>query len=347
MSTNRISRRRILAGGAAIAATSSFPAIVMAQSRQLVIGGPGGQEAQTRKLLIPTFEKQYNCKVLYDGAQTLPNVKKLQASPSKPPFDVVMMDEPGTIILAQDNLLEPLQPSRVKNLSKLAPGSIVKNGAWIVYMNAAIAIGYNTKALKNGIPSWTLLWDPSMRERVMIPHPKTTQAPAMLAMASHLETGKPIQEAQYDMDAAFRKLKQMRPNLLQSYLASAQASILLEKGEAWAASGFFTTYVLERKAAGAPVDMARPMEGSFAYPKVIAKVRNAASPDLADAWIDACIGADFQKIWMREFYSAPTNMEVPVDPALIASKDLLVLDMEWHTKRIGEVADRFDREIGV
>jgi putative spermidine/putrescine transport system substrate-binding protein len=347
MTTYSVSRRRAISGGAAIVLASGFPAIVRGQSRQLVIGGPGGQEAQTRKFLIPAFEKQYNCKVLYDGAQTLPNLKKLQASPSAPPFDVVMMDEPGTIIAAKENLLEPLQPSRVKNLAKLGPGSIMKDGAWIVYMNAAMSIGYNTRALKDGIPTWAMLWDPSMRERVMIPHPKTTQAPAMLAMASHLETGKPIKEAQYDMDAAFRKLKQIRPNLLQSYLASAQASILLEKGEAWAAPGFFTTYTLERKAAGAPVDMARPKEGSFAYPKVIAKVRNAASPDLADAWIDACIGQDFQRVWMREFYSAPTNVDVPVEGGLIPSRDLIVLDMEFHTKIIGEVGDRFDREIAV
>jgi putative spermidine/putrescine transport system substrate-binding protein len=343
--THSTFRRKTLTALGSAALGTAFPSIVRSQTRQLVIGGPGGQEAQTRKFLIPAFEKQYNCKVLYDGAQTLPNLKKLQASPSRPPFDVVMMDEPGTIIAAQDNLLEPSQPSRIKNMAKLSPGSIVKDGAWLVYMNAAIAIGYNTNGLREGIPSWTLLWDPRLRERVMIPHPKTTQAPAMLAIASHLETGKPLHEAQYDMDAAFRKLKQIRPNLLQSYLASAQASILLEKGEAWAAPGFFTTYTLERKAAGAPVDMAYPKEGSFAYPKVIAKVRNAAAPDLADAWIDACLGADFQRIWMREFYSAPTNLDVPVAPGLIPSKDLVVLDMEWHTKRIAEVADRFDREI--
>ncbi|MGE3921876.1 MAG: extracellular solute-binding protein [Lautropia sp.] len=344
--TKRITRRSLIQGAAALPVALSAPAFVRAQVRQLVIGGPGGQEAQTRRLFIPQFEQQHNCKVLYDGGQTLPNLKKLQVSPKNPPFDVVMMDEPGTILAAKDDLLEPLHPSRVKNLTKLAPGSIMKDGAWIVYMNPAISIGYNSRALPEGVKSWELLWDKRMRERVMIPHPKTTQAAAMLAMAAHLDTGKPIKDAQYDMDAAFRRLKQMKPNLLQSYLASAQASILLEQGEAWMAPGFFTTYTLGRKAAGAPVDMAKPAEGSFAYPKVIAKVRNAAAPELADAWIDACIGEDFQKIWMREFYSAPTNTGVPVDPALIPSSDLHVLDMEFHTRMIGEVSQRFDREIG-
>jgi len=344
---SKISRRRVIQAAAAGAATLGFPAIVRSQPRQLVIGGPGGQLAQTQKYIFPAFEKRYNCKVLYDGGQTLVNAKKVQANPSKPPFDVVMMDEPGTILLARDKLLEPLKPSQVKNLSKLAPNAIVKDGIWAVYYIPAISIGYNTRGLKEGLGSWNDLWDPKLKERVMIPHPKTTQGAHMLAMAAHLETGKPIKDAQYDLDAAFRKLRTIRSNLLQTYLASAQASILLEKGEAWAAAGFFTTYVLGRKAAGVPIDMARPKEGSFALPKVIAKVKNAASPELADAWIDACLSEEFQTVWMREFYGSPTNVNVPVDPSLIPAKDLLFIDSEWHTDRIGETSDRFDREMKV
>jgi putative spermidine/putrescine transport system substrate-binding protein len=340
----RVSRRDALKAAAGAVALG-FPAIVRSQPRQLVIGGPGGQLAQTQKFLMPVFEKQFNCKVLYDGGQTLVNAKKVQASPAKPPFDVVMMDEPGTILLAREKMLEPLRPSQIRNLSVLAPNSIFKDGAWVVYYNPAIAIGYNSRGLKEGLGSWNDLWAPKLKERVMIPHPKTTQGAHMLAMAAHLETGKPIRDAQYDLDAAFRKLRAIRSNLLQSYLASAQASILLEKGEALAAAGFFTTYVLGRKAAGVPIDMARPKEGSFSFPKVIAKVRNAANPELADAWIDACLGEEFQRVWMREFYGSPTNSKVPVDPSLIPSKDLIVIDMEWHTDKINEASDRFDREM--
>jgi putative spermidine/putrescine transport system substrate-binding protein len=342
-----VSRRQAIKAAAAGVAALGFPAIVRSQPRQLVIGGPGGQLAQTQKFMIPAFEKQHNCKVLYDGGQTLVNAKKVQASPQRPPFDVVMMDEPGTILLGREKLLEPLKPAQVKNLSKLVPSAIIKDGAWVVYYMPAISIGYNSRGLKEGVGSWNDLWSPKLKERVMIPHPKTTQGAHMLAMASHLETGKPIKEAQYDLDAAFRKLRSIRSNLLQAYLASAQASILLEKGEALAAAGFFTTYVLGRKAAGVPIDMARPKEGSFSFPKVIAKVRNAASPELADAWIDACLGEEFQKVWMREFYGSPTNGSVAVDPSLIPSKDLLVIDMEWHTDKINEASERFDREMKV
>jgi putative spermidine/putrescine transport system substrate-binding protein len=120
---------------------------------------------------------------------------------------------------------------------------------------------------------------------------------------------------------------------------------LLEQGECWAAAGFFTSGTFPRKMAGAPIDLARPKEGSFAMPKSIAKVRNAASPELADAWIDACLGLEFQTIWQRELYGAPTNTTVPVDPQLIAVKDLLVIDWAFYSDKLKETSDRFDREI--
>src|SRR3954470_6356091 len=124
----KLSRRRILGmGAAAVLGPLGFPAVVRAQSRTLIIGGPGGQEAQTRKLLIPGFEKQHNCKVLYDGGQTLPNLKKMQASPQKPPYDVYMADEPVFILGVRDKLLEPLKPANVKNMAKLVPGSVMKD----------------------------------------------------------------------------------------------------------------------------------------------------------------------------------------------------------------------------
>ena len=104
--------------------------------------------------------------MLYDGAQTLPNLKKLQASPSRPPFDVVMMDEPGTIIAAQENLLEPLQPSRVKNLAKLSPGAIVifnvggfLLGIAAVWLYAAIRPRYGSgpnTAIRAGLVAWAI-----------------------------------------------------------------------------------------------------------------------------------------------------------------------------------------------
>jgi putative spermidine/putrescine transport system substrate-binding protein len=346
MAISNYTRRRILKAGVAGAMIVGSPGIIRAAAREVTIGGPSGpQETATRQFIIPGFEKAYDCKVRYDANLSLPNLMKLQANRNSPPFDVIMMDEAIVLLAAQDNLLTPVTAAVVPNMANLAADSIMRDGLWLTYMCPAVSVAYNTRYLKSGVPSWLTLWDAGLRERVMIPHPKTTQAPCVIAMAAHFETGKPIKEAQYDLDSGFRKLKQMKPNLLQAYIASAEAMPLLEQGESWAAAGFFTSNTLPRKIVGAPIEFARPKEGSFAFPKGAGKVKNSPSPELADAWLDWCLTPDIQMVWQRELFGAPTNVKVPVVPDLIATKDLLAIDWAWHSQRINETSDRFDREI--
>ncbi len=339
-----LTRRTLLAGAAVTGAALAAPSIVRAQTAELRIGGPGGQEAATRAHLIPAFEKKYNCKVLYDGSQSLPNLQKLQANRANPVFDVVMMDDPILLIAEKEDLIEKLTTSKVPNMGKLVPDAIIRDGNWVNYMWPAISISNYVPEVPS-VDSWEMLWADGFEERVLIPHPTTTQAPVTMIMAAHFETGKPLKEAQYDLDAAFKRLATLKLNLLDVFTASAKAATLLEQGEAWMAAGFFTTYTLPRKAAGSPIDLARPKEGSFAMPKGVAKVKGAASPELADAWIDECLGLEFQKVWMTEFFGAPTNAEARTDPALIPSKDLVAIDWGFFSEKLQETTDRFDREI--
>jgi len=74
-------------------------------------------------------------------------------------------------------------------------------------------------------------------------------------------TGKPYKEAQYEIDAAFKKVKSLKPNLLNVYTNAPQAINLMEQGEAWMIAGQFSAYTLIRKADGSPVDLAVPVDG--------------------------------------------------------------------------------------
>ena len=342
-----ITRRKMLAGSAVTSGVMlAAPSIVKASTNELHIGGPGGQEAATREFLIPLFEEKYNCRVFYDGSQSLPNLQKLRANRENPVFDVVMMDDPILLIAEDEELIQRLDPAEIPHMSKLVPDAIIRDGNWVNYMWPAIAIAHYLPEVSD-VESWEMLWEPGLDERVLIPHPTTTQAPVTMIMAAHFETGKPFREAQYDLDAAFRKLAEMRPNLLDVFTASARAAPLLEQGEAWLAAGFFTTYTLGRKAAGSPIDLSRPREGSFAMPKGVAKVRNASNPELANAWIDECLALEFQKVWMDVFFGAPTNVEAPVDPSLVPASEMIPIDWGFFSERLNETIDRFDREIVV
>ena len=122
----------------------------------------------------------------------------------------------------------------------------------------------STKAMKTPPASWADLWDPKYKgRRSSCRRCRTPKGCSTLFMAAHLETGKPIKEAQYEIDAGFKKLTTLKPNLLTVYTQMPQAINLLEQGEAWMIGGAFSAYTLDRKADGAPVDLAVPKEGGF------------------------------------------------------------------------------------
>ena len=81
-------------------------------------------------------------------------------------------------------------------------------------------------------PRGPTLYDPKYKGRVIIPSLQNTEGLPNLFMAGLLATGKPMAEAQKDIDAGFKKLVALKPNLLTIYTQMPQAFNLLEQGEA-------------------------------------------------------------------------------------------------------------------
>ncbi len=79
-------------------------------------------------------------------------------------------------------------------------------------------------------------------------------------------------------------------------------------------SGQFSSYTLIRAAAGAPVDLAAPKEGVFAMPSGICKVKGAPNEAGADAFINAFLGPEIQKILVEKSFVLPTNPAVTLPP---------------------------------
>jgi len=92
------------------------------------------------------------------------------------------------------------------------------------------------------------------------PRSRTPRGSPSFFLAAHLETGKPLKEAQYQPEAAFKRIKALKPNLLTVYTQMPQAFNLLEQGEAWMIGGALSSYALLRKGQGAPIDLSTPKE---------------------------------------------------------------------------------------
>ncbi|GGF80949.1 polyamine ABC transporter substrate-binding protein [Azorhizobium oxalatiphilum] len=341
-----LSRRTILKLSAgALVGSVAMPAIVRAAPKEIVIGGPAGAAKYFNADVFPLIQKMLDVSILYEGTNSLTNLQKMQADKASPKMSVVIMDDPVMLPAAAEGLITPMSVSGVPNLGKLVPDTIHRDGLWANYQKPWAGIAYSTKRMPTPPADWTALWDPKYAQKVIVPSLQNTEGFWTLLAAAHLETGKPYKEAQYDIDAAFRKLKSLKPNLLNVYTNAPQAINLLEQGEAWMIGGQFSAYTLIRKADGSPVDLSVPKDGGFAMPSGIAKVKGAPAGDVADAVINAFLSPEVQSVLATKAFVAPTNATVAAPAGFPGAASLFAPDWAFVAKERAGWVDRWIKEM--
>jgi putative spermidine/putrescine transport system substrate-binding protein len=346
MSERRISRRDFVAGAAGAVAVIGVPTIVKSQSKEIVIGGAASHKAFMEPSVIPAFEKKYNAKVVFEGTKSLVNLEKMVSNKAKPYLSVVMMDDPVLILAVKEDVIEKITPAKVANLSKLKPGAVHMDGMWANYLQPYAGMAHSTAKMKTAPASWTELWDPKLKGKVIVPSLQNTEGLAVLFMAAHLETGKPLKDAQREVDAGFKKLRSLKANVLTVYTQMPQAFNLLEQGEAWVIGGALSSYAMERKRQGAGIDLGAPKEGVMSMPSGIAKVKNGPEPELAYAFINEMLGAEYQKTLAELAAALPTNTGVPL-PAGMPKVEVFVPDWAFVADNRKAWVERWDKEMGV
>jgi putative spermidine/putrescine transport system substrate-binding protein len=344
---SQVSRRAALKGGGSALAGVMFgtPGLVRAAGKEIVVGGPAGAAKYLNADVFPVIEQKLGLKVLYEGTNSLTNLQKMQADKAAPKMSVVIMDDPVMLQAAADGLITPISAASTPNLGKLIEGSVHRDGMWANYQKPWVGIAYSTKRMSSPPTGWAQLWDSKYAQKIIVPSLQNTEGFWTLLVAAQLETGKPYKEAQYEIDAAFKKLKSLKPNLLNVYTNAPQAINLLEQGEAWMIGGQFSAYTLIRKADGSPVDLVVPADGGFAMPSGIAKVKGGPVADLADAVIDAFLGPQVQTILATKAFVAPTNAETAKPDGFPDGAKLFAPDWAFVAKERAGWVDRWVKEM--
>jgi putative spermidine/putrescine transport system substrate-binding protein len=229
----------------------------------------------------------------------------------------------------------------------LKPGTIHMDGMWCNYLQPWLGIAYNPKAMKTAPTSWADVYDPKYKGRVILPSLQNTEGLANLFMAAFLASGKPMPEAQKDIDAGFKKLVTIKPNLLTAYTQMPQAYNLLEQGEGFMISSAISQVALERKAAGAPVEIAVPKEGIFAMPSGVALVKGGPQPELAAGYINEMIGPEVQAKLSAATYSLPTNKDTPVPAGAPTNATIFGIDWKFVADNRADWVKRWDRDMAM
>lgn len=288
------------------------------------------------------MKKAIGADILFEGTKSSVNLEKMWSNRDKPYLSVVQMDDPVMIQAVDQGLLAQTTPDLVPNMKDLRPDAVHLDGMWCNYVQPWAGIAYNTGAMST-VDSWGKLWEPAYKQKIIIPSLQNTEGMWTLFSAAMLGSGKPFAEAQYEIDAAFDKLAELKPSVLTHYSVMSQAFNLLEQGEIAMLAGNFSSYTLPRKAQGVPVDLAAPKEGIFAMPSGICLVKDGPNPELAAAYVNEMLGPEMQAAVADFASSLPANTTVKAGAATPPGVPIFSPDWAFVAKNRKSWIERFDK----
>ncbi len=211
-----VNRRKLIAA-AGLAAPMFFIRNGWAAGKSIYVGTYTSQQGDfIRRQVVPAFQSEFDCKVLQTENVTLGNIGILRTQKSNPNYSVMMMDDVGIPIAKNEGLIAPLPKDKIPNLEKVFPNFIYNDGYGAAFAISTVSPWYH-KDISKPLESFADLWSDRFRGRYMMVTPKQTQTVQLLTVAASMATGKPILEAQYELDKGWAKMAELKPNVQTIY----------------------------------------------------------------------------------------------------------------------------------
>ncbi|ADY68076.1 extracellular solute-binding protein [Rhizobium rhizogenes] len=306
-----ITRRHfgLLAAGAAVAVSAPFAARA-AGGTAVAATFPGSWEDGYRTVLTPLV-KEAGFDLTVAPAMAQDQLAKVMASPGNPPYDTLLMS-PGQMAVAIENdLIEKIDPSKLKNWSLLDPAFQGEYGPTVTVEVNGIA--YNPDLVPAPKGYRDLFENPAYEGLV-----SWTGFASNTGVMAYSQIAKIFGSGPTDMDAVFKLFKE-HPEHLKGVVASTNHQMtLFQQGEI-AVFMCSTGNVAKLKALGLRAEFVQPETGSPAAPVNIHLTKGAKNPDAAYAYMDAAISKAAQdKLKMPPTEMFPTNREVELTPGIEA-----------------------------
>jgi putative spermidine/putrescine transport system substrate-binding protein len=290
-------------GAAALATPVGFVRNGWAQGKEISVGIWGGSQGEyVRKNIIPAFEKDFGCSVTAEEGFTLANVAKMRATKANPKFSVMFIDDVAIPICRTEDLIAELPKDKMPTLEKLYPR--FSYGGYGTALAISVASLFHNTAVTPP-ETYAELWDPKWKGKIKLVSPKNTPSVFFLIVAAALKSGKPLAQAQYEIDNAFDKVAELKPNVLNLFDNGPQAATEVAQGQADVGLLELSKYIYPYTAKKAPVTMGFPKEGVFAGNNCQVLVKNGPNQDLALAFMNRMLEPGVQKGFSEFAMTAP------------------------------------------
>lgn len=201
----------------------AMPAV--ADEITFVSQGGAYQEAQTKAILDPAA-KLLNITIKQDSAPDAWPMVKAQGEAKKPVWDVIDTPPSNCLRGGKEGLIEPLDLSKLPYVQSMP--AAYRTPYSVAYEFYSSVIGYNRKNLKKAPQTWAEFWDvknfPGVR--ALRNDPMSTLEAALLSDGVPRDKLYPL-----DVDRAYKRLEQIKPNIAVWWTSGGQSAQLLADGE--------------------------------------------------------------------------------------------------------------------
>jgi len=294
---------------AATEAPAEKPAEEVAELHVMNWQGYGSDEAWA----IEMFEKKYNVKVVHDYFNSEDELlTKLRTSPGV--YDVVLPNIAYIPPALQDDLLQPIDPSKLGVWSKLPQTlqdlpEIQQDGKifGVPWTWGATSLVYNKNEFPEGLDSLNALWDPANKDKVGF---EDNYEDAVIFAALALGMEHPNQPE--DLDAIKAKLEELMPNVHAFWQSEDEFNRLFSNGDITLGVYWSGSASRAQTAFDLPIEFVIPEDGAIGWIDAWSIPKDAPNVEMALKWIDFMNSPEFFVKW-DEVAGAP----VPANPEVL------------------------------
>lgn len=309
----------LLAAGLVVAGTAIATSGCSSKSSdgKLVVSTFGLSTKQMRSDVLNPFAKQNNVKITTQFGDSSTRLTQIEHNPNSA-VDVIDLAQNNAVTGAKKKLFKKLDFSKIKNFKYLSSDQqkLAKDTNTVPYTLNSLGIIYNPK--KVHIKDWNDLWSSNLKGKIAIPDFTTTFGPAMLYIAGdHAKVAVPSDNGK----AAFKAIKDLKPNVVKTYSQSSDLSNMFKTGEISAAVvGDYAVGMLQ--ATDASLKYIVPVSGTYANYDNMGILKNSKNANAAYKFIDFRLGKAIQKkvASASSLNNAPVNSQVKLTPTEAANK---------------------------
>jgi len=306
-------------------------------SAELVIYTSDSFAGGIARVVIPKFEKTYNCKVKLISIGSMGDaLARVVAEKKSPKADLIVGLSAEQLQMAiSEGVLEKYRPVNSKNI---VYKSLV-NDYGTVYDYGALAMIYNVEKIKNPPKTFKDLLSPEYKGKIVLIDPRTSSTGLTFLMWTIAAMGE---------DEAIQYWSKLKNNVLTFTSGWSAAFKMIETGEAdmivsYATDGAYSMYEY-----GAIKYM--PIifeEGAYLLEEYAAIVKGAKNKALARAFIEYMLTNEFQKeVPLNQWMMPVTNAELPEVFQKYVPKFKKVLKVDPNiNSRLDEILKKWEKAV--